>query len=89
MKKELEEIVAYMKSKIKFGACDSEPRSILRFVINNALKGGEYRCYPESWELYNDMPGAAIVGKKLDRLGRALHNAIRINYDPIREYLDY
>jgi hypothetical protein len=88
MKKELEEIVAYMKSKIKFGACDSEPMATLRFVINNAQKGGEYLCDPEAWELYSDMPGAAIVEKKLDRLGKALHDAIRLNHDPIREYLD-
>ena len=88
MKNQIEAITACMKANHKFGTWDTEPRSVLHCLLRNALKGGEYLLEPQSWDIYSDMEGSAAIEQELDRLGRELHDSIRFNYDPIREYLD-
>lgn len=88
MKKKLEEILVYMEAMSRFGTDDTEPRAMLRWVIRNAMNGEDYWMKPPLWQTFTSMPGGIQVARKLNRLGRELHNIIRENLDPINYYLD-
>jgi chromosome segregation and condensation protein ScpB len=73
----------------EYGACDSEPQSIVRALIRNALKGRQVNIptTASGWELYSSMEDADIVAGLLAERAKPLVEMAR-QASKIAEYCD-
>jgi len=84
----------YMSSRSRFGACDTEPRGMLCYVMRNALhRNKDIELLFEGdnpWELYSSMRGWKAVSdcltRKVKELVRQLREAPYKNVCQLVEY---
>jgi hypothetical protein len=63
----------------RFGAVDTEPRSVFFHLCRKAAEGGDPQVpmTASTWELYSDMPGSGVAAMALYQAARRVISQIR------------
>lgn len=79
VKNKVQAFLKLMGEHSDFGAQDSEPQAMFRYLIENSFAGKDFpeEFEGDNWQLYNKMEGCDEVANELTAKYKELHHAIQ------------